>query len=239
MAVDHQQVMEAMVSHVMAKIPISARKVAVAHAFLTGGVESESERPLTIGGSGTVNASVFQPFHYTALGHLHNSQQAGGQHIRYCGSLLKYSFAEAGQKKGINLVELNDQGQVSTELIRLSPRRDVRCLKGNFNEIMCGPQVGENREDYIMVTLEDNEPIIDARVRLKEVYPNVLDFDYPRLNRNGNLRGPEADHRKLTEKELFASFFGQMTGESLTDKQVAEFASVMDELYREDREVGL
>ncbi len=238
-AVDHDQAMRVMVEHVLHKIPADGRKVAIAHAFIAGGLESESERPLSVGGSGMVNAANFQSFNYTALGHLHNSQQAGGKNICYSGSLLKYSFAESDQQKGINLVELDGQGKATVEVVKLTPCRDVRCLRGNFKDLILGPQLGENRDDYIMVTLEDDQPVIDARIRLKEVYPNVLDFDYSRLKRSGELRGPETDHRKLTEKELFASFFEQMTGQVLTGEQAAEFAKTVDELYREDREVRM
>lgn len=238
-ATDHDQAMQAMVEHVLPKIPAAVRKVAIAHAFIAGGLESESERPLSVGGSGMVNAAIFRAFNYTALGHLHNSQQAGDKYIRYSGSLLKYSFAESNQQKGINLVEIDGQGNVTVEAVKLTPYREVRCLRGFFKDLIAGPQFSENRDDYVMVTLEDVQPVLDARVRLKEVYPNVLDFDYSRLNRSGELRGPAADHRKLTETELFVSFFEQMTGQGLTSEQLTEFTRLVDELYREDREAKL
>ncbi|MCE5285896.1 MAG: exonuclease SbcCD subunit D [Pelosinus sp.] len=238
-APDHEAAVAAMIEHVNAKIPSGARRIAVAHAFLAGGSECESERPLSVGGSSMVNAAIFKSFHYTALGHLHNSQKAGGENIRYAGSLLKYSFDEAKQKKGINLVEIDEQGGVKVELVQLSPRRDVRCVTGLFADLEKGVQPGGNPDDYLMVTLDDNEPILDARVRLKAVYPNVLDFAYTRLSRTGTLKGPAADHRKLTEKELFSSFFLQMTGDTLTEKQSAGFVQVVEELYRQQREVKI
>lgn len=236
-AADHDQAMQAMVSHGLAKIPADARKVAIAHAFIAGGLESESERPLSVGGSSAVPAGVFKPFHYTALGHLHNCQQAGADNIRYSGSLLKYSFAEAGQRKGIHLVELDGQGQATVELVSLSPRRDVRCVEGYFHELMKGPQAGANQEDYMMVSLRDAEPVLDAMGQLKPVYPNVLHIERPYLTKSGELRGPSADHRRLSERELFGAFFEQMTGEVLTDAQSEQFVSVLEELYREQREV--
>ncbi|MEN6411516.1 MAG: exonuclease SbcCD subunit D [Veillonellales bacterium] len=233
---DFEQAMQVMVNQALDKIPSQARKVAMAHAFIAGGQASESERPLSVGGSSVVGAGVFAPFHYTALGHLHNSQQAGGGSIRYSGSLLKYSFAEANQRKGVNLVEINDSGQVRVEMFPLSPRRDVRCLDGFFKELLRGPQSGENREDYLMVTLRDEVPILDVRGQLQNIYPNVMHVEYPRLTAGGNLRGPAVDHRRLTEKELFASFFEQMTGEILTEQQSTELAAVVEELYRQERE---
>ena len=236
-ATDHEQAMMAMVNHTLAKVPSGARKIAVAHAFIAGSLESESERPLSVGGSGMVSANIFAPFNYTALGHLHNSQQAGGPNIRYSGSLLKYSFAEANQKKGINLVEIDQAGNAAIEAIALKPRRNVRCVDGFFKDILAMESNAEGKDDYIMVTLRDTAPILDARGQMKEVYPNILHIEYPRLSTGGSLRGPEADHRRLSEKELFKSFFTQMTDEQLTDEQTAEFASVVDELYRQNREV--
>lgn len=238
-AVDHEQALQAMVTHSLNKIPGQARKVAIAHAFIAGSLESESERPLSVGGSSMVNAGIFKPFHYTALGHLHNCQQAGGGNIRYSGSLLKYSFAEATQRKGINLVEIDEQGQVKVDLVSLAPRRDVRCLDGYFKDIMKGPQPDCCADDYIMVTLRDVEPILDARGQLQPLYPNILHIDRPYLTTGGNLQGPAADHRRLNETELFGAFFAQMTGQELSTIQAEQFAAVLEELYREQREVKL
>lgn len=236
-AIDHEAAVEIMIQRISRKIPEGARRIAVAHAFLAGGSECESERPLSVGGSSMVSAAVFKDFHYTALGHLHNSQKAGGENIRYAGSLLKYSFDEAKQTKGINLVEIDGTGKVTVERIQMTPRRDVRTVAGLFADLEKGAQLGENPEDYLMITLEDCEPILDARVRIKAVYPNVLDFAYTRLSRTGTLKGPQADHRKLTEKELFSSFFSQMTGDAMTESQTKGFVRVVEELYRQQREV--
>jgi exonuclease SbcD len=235
----HEQAMQAMVQHAAKKIPAGSRSVAVAHAFIAGSLESESERPLSVGGSSMVSPEVFAPFSYTALGHLHNSQQAGTNTIRYSGSLLKYSFAEASQEKGINIVELDGAGTARIEKISLSPRRDIRCIEGTFKEILQRPVEMFSREDYLMVTLLDTEPILDAMGKLREVYPNVLRIESPRFSKSGVLSGLATDHRKLTEKELFGAFFSQMTGESMTEQQQTELANVLEELYRQQREVKL
>ncbi|MDD4599541.1 Nuclease SbcCD subunit D [bioreactor metagenome] len=236
-AVDHQTATEIMIAQAMAKVPANARKVAVAHAFIAGGEESESERPLSVGGSGMVSSSLFTPFNYTALGHLHNSQKAGSDTIRYSGSLLKYSFAEVGHNKGVNLVEIDGQGHTTVEVLTLAPRRDVRCVEGFFKQLLTQSAKDGPTNDYIMVTLQDDCPILDARGQLQAVYPNLLHIEYPRLNTGGQLRGPQADHRRLGEVELFSSFFEQMTGEKLTVDQTTEFGKVVDELYRQNREV--
>jgi exonuclease SbcD len=236
---NHEQAMQAMIQQVTRNIPTGARSVAIAHAFIAGSTESESERPLSIGGSSMVSSAVFQSFSYTALGHLHNSQRAGTHSIRYSGSLLKYSFDEAQQQKGINLIEIDQQGCVTIEKISLAPRRDVRCIKGYFNEILQQPMEATARQDYLLVTLFDSEPILDAMGRLREIYPHVLQIESPRFSKTGVLSGLATDHRKLSEKELFSAFFSQMTGESMTTEQQAQLVAVIEGLYRQEREDSL
>jgi len=124
-------------------------------------------------------------------------------------------------------------------LVSLAPRRDVRCLDGYFKDIMKGPQPDCCADDYIMVTLRDVEPILDARGQLQPLYPNILHIDRPYLTTGGNLQGPAADHRRLNETELFGAFFAQMTGQELSTIQAEQFAAVLEELYREQREVKL
>lgn len=237
-ASDHEQALESMIRQALCQIPENSRKVAIAHAFIAGGLTTDSERPLSVGGSGMVSAKVFEPFHYTALGHLHNSQKAGAEHIRYPGSLMKYSFAEANQTKGINLVELNSQGEARIEALSLSPRRDVRILEGYFQEILRNASSLGNPEDYLQIVLKDTDPILDAMGQLRSIFPNVLAIDRPHFSTTSALNGPTADHRKLTEQQLFASFFEQMTGQALTEGQDAEFSGILEEVFRDIREVS-
>lgn len=234
---DHDRAMLSLVNYITKSIPKGARTVAVAHAFVAGGEGSESERPLSVGGSGAVEAACFQPFHYTALGHLHRPQNAGGGRIRYAGSLMKYSFSETAHKKSATLVEMDEAGNVTVEEIPLTPRRDLRCLDGFLNEILEGPQNGECREDYLMVTLRDTGAVLDAIGKLREVYPNVLHIERPHLTDGGDLRGPGGDHRRLAEMDLFASFFEQVTGDPLTQEQAESFTDTVEALYRQEREV--
>jgi exonuclease SbcD len=236
-AASHEQAMLAVIAHYAAAIPHGARRVLLAHAFAAGGVESESERPLTVGGTGAVSAACFRDFHYAALGHLHQPQDIGGAQARYAGSLLKYSFSEAHHRKSVTLAELDGAGKLTYEAIPLSPRRDVRRLEGYFKDIITGPQNGESREDYIMVTLKDEGAILDAIGKLREVYPNVLHLERPGLTAGGELRGPGGDHRRLDEAELFASFFEQVTGTLLSAEQHKTFNETLETFYRQEREV--
>lgn len=236
-AVNHEQALNFMIQQVLKQIPESTRKVAIAHAFLSGGSVSDSERPLSVGGSDMVSADLFKSFNYTALGHLHHSQKVGNDSIRYPGSLFKYSFSEVNQTKGINLVELNAQGEARIESIPLSPRRDVRILEGYFKEILEHADTLGNSEDYLQITLKDTDPILDPIGQLRSVFPNVLAIDRPYITNTGNLLGLKADHRKVTEKELFATFYEQMAGQALSLEQESELAAVLEEVLRDAREV--
>jgi len=237
-AQEHDSAMAALAGQWSARVPAGARKVALAHAFVTGGEASESERPLSIGGADQVLAARFQIFNYTALGHLHKSQSAGGEHTRYAGSLLKYSFAEAAHHKSVTLVELDAAGTAKWEAVHLSPRREVRCLDGCLNELLAGPSDRMGKEDYLSVTLRDTGAILDPIGKLRGVYPNVLHIERPNLNIGGELTGPGGDHRRLSELDLFASFFQQVAGEELTAEQQTVLVDTLEQIYRQDDQPG-
>lgn len=237
-AADCERAMQAQVFHALRQVPAEARTVAIAHSFLSGGEKSESERFLSVGGVETVPTGVFSRFHYTALGHLHKPQTVGNPCIRYSGSLLKYSFSEASHEKGLYLVEMDNRGQVTTERMQLSPRRDVRCVNGLLEEFLAGPKQGESVDDYLQITLDDDGPVLDPMGRLRAIYPNVLEIQRTQLSDGGELRGPAADHRGLTDQDLFASFFEQVTGIPLNDEQTKGFVTALEEVYRQQREVA-
>lgn len=234
---DHERAMQFLIEERLAKTPDKVRKVAIAHTFIAGSLESESERPLSVGGSASVSSQLFAPFHYTALGHLHNSQRAGADHIRYSGSLLKYSFDEAKQKKGINIVTLDAAGKADIDIITLKPRYDVKVVDGCFHDILADAEKYPRTDDYTLVILRDTEPILDVHGQLEAIYPHLMQIERPYLTAGGNLERPAGDHRRLSEAALFASFFDQMTGEKLTELQEKEFNDSLDELFRTQREV--
>jgi exonuclease SbcD len=212
--------------------------VCVSHAFIAGATISESERPLTLGGATAVDASIFKDFDYTAMGHLHRPQSAGYESVQYAGSLLKYSFSEADQVKSVNLVEIDHQGVSRCERIPLVPRRDVRVREGHLADILKGPTSGEGREDYLLVRLWDKGAILDAMGKIREVYPNCLHIERPELTAEDGEMKVAADHTKITDLDLFKSFFSQTTGNDLSEKQAQAFASVADAIGRTEREAS-
>jgi exonuclease SbcD len=234
---DHDAAMAAVIARLRRTHPAARRSVLVAHAFVGGGLECESERPLSVGGVGAVDCARFEGFDYVALGHLHQPQSVGKDSIRYAGSLLKYSFSEANHTKSVSLVDMDAWGQCRVERISLTPHRDVRRLEGHLAGLLAGPPSGHNPLDYLMVTLLDTSAILDAIGKLRDVYPNILHIERPSLMAAGEMQGSRVDHRTMNDAELFAAFFSQATGEDLTAEQRVAYASVVNAMHQREREV--
>ncbi|MFH1136909.1 MAG: exonuclease SbcCD subunit D [Pseudomonadota bacterium] len=216
--------------------PEPTRSIALAHVFVAGGTASDSERPLSLGGQETVEPEVFANFNFTVLGHLHRPQAAAAGNIIYPGSLLKYSFSEIKDKKSVCLLEIDARGSTRVERIPLSPRRDMRKIEGSFDEIMAGPGPGESKDDYILISLRDKGPILDAVGRIREIYPNVLHLERPFLTAPDHDRPPTGDHRRLGELDLFRSFFHYAAGEALSDAEEEVLVESLSALSRLERE---
>ncbi|WP_302610518.1 exonuclease SbcCD subunit D [uncultured Mitsuokella sp.] len=218
-------------------IPEGMRTLAVAHAFLAGGLSSDSERPLAVGGSSNVSPALFRDFSYTALGHLHNPQRAGADHIRYSGSLMKYSFDEAEQKKGVLVVDIDGEGKASSKFVPLVPPHDIRRIRAPFAAIEQDREKYPASEDYIEVELTDTGIILDVFNKLKAIYPNLMHVLYPNLQHEGTMREQNGQAvLKLTEETLFAHYYEDMTGEKLDEGQQELVHGCLQEIYREARD---
>jgi len=234
---DHDAAMKVVTGLAKAARPKGERSVLVAHAFASGGKTSESERPLSVGGVGNVAKTRFSGFDYVALGHLHKPQSMG-ESTHYSGSLMKYSFSEAGHDKCVKLVEIDGKGKCSVEEVSLKPPRDVRTVRGYLSKILEKPPPKSARDDYIMVTLLDRGAILDAMGKLRQVLPNVLHIERPHLGGSEAVPGRGVDHRKLGEAELFDAFFREVTGEELTSDQRSAFGEVAEQVRQEEREAS-
>ena len=207
------------------KLPVGERSVAVAHAFLAGGMESASERPISLGASSVVGANIFADFSYTALGHLHGPQRVGDNRIRYSGSLLPYSFGEEHQKKSFTIVHLGEDS-VEVELVPISPLRKVRVLEGTLQELLDMPVT----EDYVFAKLTDTTPVIDGMAQLRRRHPYVMGMELVgRMALNEN--GERGKFKHLEERDLFKNFAGFVWKDGLTEEQ----ESYMNELWEEVR----
>lgn len=206
--------------------------VLIMHQFLAGASVCESEE-LSVGGSDQVDASVAAAFDYVALGHLHGPQKVGRETVRYCGSPLKYSFSEAGHRKSLTVVELAEEKREPTVCVRtipLIPRLDLREIKGPM-EALLSPEVYDCREDdgfgnlrkikpedYLHVTLTDENEILDAIGRLRAVYPNIMRLDFEAAGAQ-EVREEEILIEEKTPQELFAEFFEKQNGRELNERQ--------------------
>ncbi len=229
--------MERQVRAALSAVPRGCRSVAVAHAFVAGGMASSSERPLSVGGTDQVRPALFRQFCYTALGHLHGPQRAGAENIRYAGSLLKYSFDEAMQQKGVLLVDLAADGKAEVRAIPLHPRHDVRIVRGTMEELRRPDFDALDHEDYVRVDLLDADTILNAYDKLTAIYPNLFALTRP------NWQAAPAEEltvrprgERVSEQHLFRDFYEEMTKEPLTPAQEAYLADCLEVLAREERE---
>lgn len=214
---DHESALRALSEHLLSQIPEGTRRIAVAHDFIAGGTGSDSERPLSIGGTEVVSADIFAPYHYTALGHLHGPQKAGGSEvIRYSGSLLKYSFSEVNQKKGVIVGDMDGEGRVTTEWYPLVPRHDVRVITGTFQELM--DRDDEAPDDFILADLMDNGAVIDAMARLRRKYPRVMALrTHMDIREDRGVRTAVRD--KVDMMDMMNTFAEEMRGYPLSDEE--------------------
>jgi exonuclease SbcD len=234
---DHDAVMERAAELARAARSPGVPSVFMAHAFVAGGSECESERPLAVGGSASVSPQRLEGFDYVALGHLHRAQKVGTEAVRYSGSPLKYSFSEAGHAKSVSIVELDADGTVRVEAVELGARRDVRVLAGSLEEILAGPAAGQSREDYVSVELSDRGAILDAMARIREVWPNCLHLGRSAFlgEASGATRSAD-DHRRRDDVDLYGEFFAEVTGEAFEDNERAVLAATVAGLLRSERE---
>lgn len=237
----HDDAMKVVLDKIKENMDEKRRNVCIAHAFLLGteGLEtSESERPLSIGGSEFVNVDYFDTFDYVALGHLHRPQKVKKETIRYAGSLLKYSFSEALQKKSLTFIELGEKGDISIELKSLQAIRDMRVIEGNLKDLIDYNTYGAtNTGDYIMARLTDEGELIDPIHSLRSVYPNILRLEKVSKDnvREDNQTSASGDYKQKKPLDLFQEFFENMTGEPLDDEKSQIVSSVMDGILDKGR----
>lgn len=209
------------------------RKVALAHAFAAGGTPSESERPLSIGGYDRISDSVFEEYDYTALGHLHRPQktQKESEKIQYSGSLMRYSFDEVNQKKGVIVSELDKEGKVHTTFHEMVPRYQVRCMEGTFDTLMSEETAPS--DDYLQIRLNDETPVIDAMPKLRTKFPHALgveqDMGYREDEGSRNIR-----LEQMSDEDILKRFVHQFRDRDLTEEEERLALQTWDTVYRKE-----
>lgn len=210
------------------------RQVLVTHQFVTGADRTDSEE-LWVGGSQSVDGSIFAPFDYVALGHIHRPQNLMGGKLRYCGTPLKYSFSELTDQKSVTVVELGKKGTLSLSTLPLTPLREMRQLKGSFQELLRDPEHREGREDYLRIILTDQEDIPDGVRRLQRVYPNLmaLEYDNLRTRTQNQLDTPQAVEKK-SPLELFGELYQTQNNQPMSSQQEAFLEGLIREIWEEE-----
>lgn len=237
----HDDAMRVVVHDVLENRDKTHRSVCLAHAYLTGTENletSESVRPLSIGGSEFVDVSYFEGFDYVALGHLHRPQRVKFDHIRYAGSLMKYSFSEATQKKSVTMIELNKDGSVELNFHELKPIRDLRIIKGHLENLVDKGVYGEtNVEDYIMAILTDEGELIDPISSLRAIYPNILKLEKESFERQtgDEQTSASADFKQKNPLELFKEFYVNIAGDEFDEDKSLIVASVINDITEKVR----
>lgn len=211
-----------------------ARNVIITHQFVTGAQRSESET-IAVGGTDSVDSYVFDDFDYVALGHIHGPQNVGKNTVRYCGTPLKYSFSEISHKKSVTVVEMKEKGNVKVSTVELTPKLDMREIKGTYEELTFKKNYeNTNTEDYLHIILTDEEDVADAVAKLRCVYPNLMKLDYDNTRTRNSLALTQAEEtEKKSDTELLSEFFEKQNGKPLSDEQLEYAANLFEQIKEE------
>lgn len=209
----------------------SVRNILIAHQFVVGSSRSDSEE-ISVGGTDEVDVAVFDNFDYVALGHLHRPQNCTESRVRYSGSPLKYSFSEAKDTKSVTVVELYEKGNLNVRTVPIPYLRDMVELRGKYLDLM-EKSFYENtsyRDDYVRITLTDEDDIPDAIGRLRIVYRNLmrLDYDNSRTRASGVVEIPV---EKRSPLELFSDFYTAQNDKPMSEEQIALVKGMIESIW--------
>lgn len=203
------------------EVNTTERNVLVSHQFyLPVGENAESVERMdseirTVGNIDAVASDVLEAFDYAALGHIHKPMKVGSELYRYCGTPLACSVSEAGQQKGVIMVEIGEKDSktsVKITVLPLKPLREVRIIKGSLEEVLV-----QACEDFVTVILTDRVDldIMDMQDRIRMAFPYLLEI------RREVLRKADYSEQLMVEKEqdpfeLCCSFLKDLDDEEKT-----------------------
>jgi len=212
------------------EVDTEKRNILIAHQFVTGAGRCDSE-DVSVGWLDNVDAEIFEAFDYVALGHIHSPQAVKRETVRYCGTPLKYSFSEAGQAKAAVVVECREKGQVILDTAPLVPLRDMRSIRGTYMEVTARSfYENTNTEDYLQITLTDEEDVPDGLAKLRTIYPNLMQlvYDNSRTRQNQTIEMAEGVQQK-SELELFKEFYELQNNQPMSQEQEEFVRKLMEE----------
>ena len=212
------------------------RNVLVSHQFYMGAGEEPDtcdSEVFSVGGLDRIDISGIRQFDYAALGHLHGAQQVGDTHIRYCGTLLKYSVSESEQEKSLHVVTLGEKGQeVQVEQYPLHPLRNVRKVRGELAEILANADPSE-REDYISITLTDEIDPYRPKEQLEKVFSHILEVRMDNTRTRQKLKQFDDEVIMKDPLAIFSDFYREMQGRGMTEEEAALMQEILKSVEEE------
>lgn len=253
---DHNDVMKFIVDKIKKSMNKEEVNIIAAHGYVTLNREkalnceegdkykaasietSESERPLSIGGTDLIDGSIFNDFDYVALGHLHGRQKVGRDTMRYSGSLLKYSFSEVNHKKGVTIVEINNDKSTSIRQEELIPFRDMRTIRGPIEELIkAAHEEGCDNNDYIQAILTDKGELMDPIGKLRAVYPNIMLLRKEEGNSVlDSLTAASEGYKSKSEIELFKEYYERLGDGEFSKEKEEIVKDIINEVIKEGEE---
>ena len=231
----HNSATKRVIDEIYKNIDMSKTNILVAHTFVSGGLETDSEREISVGTVENVAVEIFEKFDYVALGHLHNPNAIKEERIKYSGSPMAYSFSEATQTKGMRLVELTKE-IFTEEFISLEQKRKLHNISTTYEEVFTKvfQQNFDCKNDYFSMELSGLEGVTDPLPRIKEYYPNTLILKQKR-NNNGDIE-MKFDKEMLTKSplELIEGFYNEQTGGELTVGQKRVLVNIIDKVNQDE-----
>ena len=218
----------------MMEVDQTRRNVLITHQFVTGALRSESE-DVNVGGLDNVDASAFDIFDYTALGHLHRPQDCGDKRIRYSGSPLKYSFSEVNDSKTVSIITLKEKGSIEREFVSLVPLHDWHDLRGTYDQLTSRDFYNGKTwtEDFVRITLTDENDIPDAIGKLRTIYHNLMElrYDNKRTRAGHKVIEGASDARSKNPLELFSELYSKQNGDEMDTVQKKYLMEMISKIW--------
>lgn len=231
----HNAATKRVIDEIYKNLDTNKINILVAHTFVSGGLETDSEREISIGTVENVAVEVFDKFDYVALGHLHNPNAINEERLKYSGSPMAYSFSEASQIKGMRFVEVTKESY-SEEFIPLKQKRKLYNISASYEEVLTKEfqQSYDCKNDYFSMELSGLEGITDPLPRIKEYYPNTLILKQKR--NTGIDNEVKLDREMLTKSplQLIEGFYNEQTGNELTEGQKKALVNIIDKVNQDE-----
>ena len=231
----HNAATKRVIDEIYKNLDTNKTNILVAHTFVSGGLETDSEREISVGTVENVAVEVFDKFDYVALGHLHNPNAIKETRLKYSGSPMAYSFSEASQTKGMRLIEVTKECY-SEEFIPLKQKRKLHNISASYEEVLTKEyqQNYDCKNNYFSMELSGLEGITDPLPRIKEYYPNVLILKQKR--NTGIDNEVKLDREMLTKSplQLIEGFYNEQTGSELTEGQKRVLVNIIDKVNQDE-----